>query len=1230
VGNVQLKTLFALLLLYVCLVWVWAAYGHSDNLVKFGLFWTACGLVTLLVGIAAVRLFTAWRLWRANAALRPAGTPKVQRVVDEQEAAVAALIAEANAALAKSPSHAEIGRNTIFGMPLYLLIGPENSGKTSTFLNAGLEPQLLAGQNGVNGFSSNPPLSLWLVKDAIFAEISGRLFSGDLGRWNQVLKALHTDPPHPSWRALFEEPARGLMLSGVFGFCDVNEFTGAPDVEATERRSRQWQERLQAIGEQFGAEFPVYQVITKSDTMAYFPDFFRRLSESEVKQAFGYTLPWRGGEPASEDLPEETTKHLTRSFRSLYISISRRRLTHLAHEPDPARRSGVYEFPREFNKIRVSLVQFLVATFRPRPLNFGPAFRGYYFTGVREVEAGAVASRDTRTDWSNPHVKTDATSVFSAEATRIFQPGHAGKQELASSRLLTQRMFVTDLFRNVIAYRAPGVATSVNRGLERRRRIVFWSLCGICSLFCLAFLSSWIGNRRLLSEVSDAVSVEEQRHDTALTAAQLQSLEDLRVQAGRLISFERNGPPWALRWGLYSGGSLEGVARATYFRRFQELILDPLNNSIVNRLKGLPAKPAPGDSSEPAYSLLRAHLMIASGACPADPKFLVRVLKEASQAGFAVEPDEQALIQRQIDFYAQEFPYGDTSHLTESVNARDRARQYLRDIMGVDKIYASILASVEKSLTKPQQLSDLAPDYSKVLNGSGEVSAVFSQEGWKLVEKASREKRNIKGLGERCVVGDSTPMPAEMANDVAITKEIQRRFIDDYIGHWKKFLTGFSVIRYGSPDDAAAKLEILAGHGSPLLAVLAMTANKTEFSNGSEVQSYLENKVPVIGGIIKAGRKAQSTAEKVETAHGGVPAPSTADITRSFQPVHWVVPPNSDQWVSQKNAAYIDALSQLQHAMEAIAHDPNNPDPSVHQAADQNRQKAMNEAEQIARGFKPIGVEGIDVAVEHLLEEPIELTRPFIIRNIGNATAGAVNNQLHAMCSQIRSTTQRYPFNDASSADASMQDLAGTFAPASGAIWKFQAQSLAEYTVKDGSQWKVKDPAKKPQVTSSMLAFLNHAQTVTDAFYPSGATQPQLIYILRPKLDSSFGTSTLEFDLDGRSYLWTSSLQKQFTWPPPPDARNLGAVAKVNVGGLSFPFASRPGLWGIFRIMGDAEPRALGSKIVEWKYLTGGSGKPEPIQPAPVRVEFVQFPGGADVFNPRFFEGLQCPVAAVQ
>jgi type VI protein secretion system component VasK len=167
-------------------------------------------------------------------------------------------------------------------------------------------------------------------------------------------------------------------------------------------------------------------------------------------------------------------------------------------------------------------------------------------------------------------------------------------------------------------------------------------------------------------------------------------------------------------------------------------------------------------------------------------------------------------------------------------------------------------------------------------------------------------------------------------------------------------------------------------------------------------------------------------------------------------------------------------------------------------------------------------------------------------------------------------------------------------------------------------------------VTPEMLNFLNRAQTLSDVFYPSGSSQPQLTYTLRPKLDPSFKDATLELDVDGQPHLWTSSLQKQFVWPAPPGSRDIEVKGIIRTGSLSFPFTSRGGIWAIFRVMSDGEPRALSSRVVEWKHIRGGGGRMEEIQPAPVRLEFVEFPGGVDLFNPKFFNDLQCPIKALQ
>jgi type VI secretion system protein ImpL len=1222
---VTIKSLFFCLFLYVCLVWVGSAYWNTGPEIQhYGLLFTAIGLIAVLAFIIGARLFGWWRLSRAKAAARPTPPPpKPVAPVHPDDEAMNALVAEANAALAKAPSFAGRRDGALLStMPLYLLVGPEGSGKTSTFLNSGLEPQLLAGQ-GTAPVSPTRFCNLWLAKDAIFAEIGGRMFGGELSRWNQLLTALRPQVAVPFWRRLWSETEVQADLRGVIAFCDSKELTGASsDPQRLERYSRDWQERLRAIAVRFGADVPVYVVLTKCDKIPFFSDFFRRLPESEVNQVLGCTLSAQVSQTAgpNEVFVEAEAKRLTASFRPLYHALARRRLTHLAHEPNFAQRPGVYEFPRELKRIRSPLVQFLTDVFRPNSLGPSLALRGYYLTGTRETEVElAVPARMTDSVTQAP---MEATRLFRGDATLMFQGDDVTRAPSPGGRRALRWMFVADLFHQVVLPDQPRrIARHVptDDRISQYRRLAFAGICGLCAVLCLAFVVSWWNNKGLLSEIG-SVARRQPNRNGATSLQDLQALDALRDQVVRLQS----GLPWRFHWGLYTGNRILEKARNAYFRQFHRLLLSDLNGQMVADLRSLPPNPDSAAPYDPAYRALKAHLIITSGTCPVDTPFLSQQLREVrAQIAPGVGPEWQKLADRQIDFYASELARSNPLRMAEDSEARERARQYLGQLKGLDKLYAGIRASAEKSVPQTSRLRDLASSYTQVMSGPDDVSSAFSPAGWVYLEKASKEA-NAATLGEACVLGGPSGVVANYKQNSQTAQVIQRMYLREYVDRWRKFVEGFSVTRYANAGDAARRLEILGDRKSPLLAVFVMTANATNFPPPA-APTEIEKSITKIFKKADTGKKPLplvpvTTPDTLE---------HTWDIPLFFQPVHLIEPPGGETWVVEKNAAYIEALAQLRHSMQDIAQGGRSPDPAVHQAAAANYDKAMEAVRQVAKGFKASGVGGLDGTVERLLTEPIRYTSPFIVRDIEKAGVGKINGDLRTFCISQKGTLGKYPFQS-NGADASLEEFDRIFRPVTGAIWKFQQQSLAEIVVKENSLWKAKDPAKKPQVTQDMLDFLNRAEATTNAFYPGGAPQARFTYTLRPQLDPRLREFTLELEIDGETHRFTA-LQHDFHWPPSPDAKKVGAIARLrSASNVGFAFASRGGIWGIFRIFGDAEARKLNAKLVEWKNTSGGAGRPEEITPAPVQLEIVVAPGGQDVFNTKFWEGLRCPSAAVQ
>jgi len=223
-----IKTLLFLLVLYICLVWVGAAYLHPESDFRdFGLKWTLIGLIGVIAFVVGNHLLGWWRLWRAKPARREKPASKPAPIVHEDDTALAAALAEANATLAKAPDYMN-QRRPLYRLPWRLIIGPAGSGKTSLLVNSGLEPQLLAGHARETETAASTRLcNIWLAKNTIFIELAGRFFDGDIARWNQLLRVMRGTESVPLWKRLLGQREQTGTLRGVIACSDLRQFTGA-------------------------------------------------------------------------------------------------------------------------------------------------------------------------------------------------------------------------------------------------------------------------------------------------------------------------------------------------------------------------------------------------------------------------------------------------------------------------------------------------------------------------------------------------------------------------------------------------------------------------------------------------------------------------------------------------------------------------------------------------------------------------------------------------------------------------------------------------------------------------------------------------------------------------------------------------------------------------------------------------------------------------------------------
>ena len=1234
----MIRSLLFLLFLYTALVWVLSFYygGDSGVDVQRGLFYTAAGIAALIAWLIIERVWSWWRTHSAQRTARPvAPTAAPAKPQHPDDVALESLLAEAETRLAESAAFR--GSNTrILDLPMYLLLGAEGAGKTSVLEASGMEPVLLAGQVAATGKSvaSTRLVNIWLAKDTLYLEISGRIFGGDLTRFTEFVECLRAQPvlsplrqriAKTSLGKLFEAPAPPPKLRGVLLFFSTREFIGTPDVLKIEKATQQIRERLDAVAAHFGTGCPVYVLFTKTDFVPFYQDFFSRFSESEANQVFGILNASEAGSKVPENRvwAEAESRRFGKFFNSLFLRLNNRRLLALATEAQNYQKPALYEFPREFKRIRELLVQFLVDLFRPNPLKASPVLRGFFFLGTRQVERSAGQGKHEVTEKSRPSA-LEVTNIFRS-GTEILSPemlqgvlGGRGPTQMATSW-----MFVTDFFHSVLSQDRPPAPAPIRAASSPAERFGPWVFGATASLGVLAgalWTASWFSNHHIVSETVRLVE-QSKRAPTEINPASLAALDELR---SHLEDLKKNDS-WIPHWGLYTGNKAYTLGRAAYFRRLRVVLFEGINATLIGRLQSPSSNTKP-----PLYDSLKSHLVITTKACPVETS-LNGVLGAALQEWKPQLGAEQYdLANRQIAYYTatvideKELPLT----LTADLPSINQAREFLRNADGLDQQLNGLIAQVSKQIPA-LQVQERIPEYAKVLSGPSSIPGQFTKAGSAVIEKLI--DAGTWSSGEQCVTGASKIPGAAMLRDVDTKNKLRYLYYSKYAEAWRQFLGGFRVLGFSGTADAAIKLEKLIGPQSALLGLVKLVAENTNFTakagEVSQLDSLVEKAEKIGFGILSQKKKA---LEKVAGEAGqALPKPmglTAADVTLLFQPAQVATPPASPVLVSEGNQAYVTGLRALQQQLEAYTRASGSEEKSnIIPAARQALVQSKAGLDGLADKFANAGNQGLNTQLADLLEQPIRFADKLIPANAKAPILGKLTGDLAAMCAAVNPTIRKYPFNTqaSSSAEATIDDIRKVFAPKAGRIWQYQ-QSLAESVVRQGPEW-IPGPAK-PQASPSLIAFLNQAQRITDSFFPAGSLQPRLTYSLRPVPGSGPATRLV---IDGKELnSGVSKLRTAFEWPATSGAVP-GATGEQSSGGLQSGFGQYDGIWGVFRLFQNADRRGLDEKRVQWSEIRGRGGATAQKLTPPAVVEIVEFPGGVDLFNARFFDSLRCPTEAV-
>jgi type VI secretion system protein ImpL len=1041
-------------------------------------------------------------------------------------------------------------------LPIIFLVGDTGSGKTCIALQSGLEPELLSGHVLQDeGVAPTRLANFWFAKRTVLVEVGGKLL-GDQQTWARLLNKLA-----PSrWKQAFGGGPSAPRAAVVCFDCE--KLVKASTTEEITAHSRALRARLEQISQGLGISFPVYVLFTRFDRIPYFEDYLRNLTNEETTQVFGTTLPALGA-ASTGVYAEQESKRLKAALTAIFHSMAECRPGLLYREHNELNKAGIYEFPREFEKRTATVTQFLVDICRPSHLRSGPFLRGFYFTGVRLVEA-QISGFDKTVVTSKPASGLAATR-FTENATSIFRGDEGGQTKgwqsstQAGSPIDTLKLkewaFLSHIFSHVVlldraALGASGASTKAYTG----RRILFGLISALALVWILGMTISFFSNRFLEEDVRTAVTgLSGIRASKAGTASveDLRRLDSARGVLQRLASYEREGRPLHLRWGLYSGHELFQSFRSLYFSRFDDLLLRDTRNLMDAFLRSLNPGTTPAqaeDNSSRVFDTLKAYLITTSHPEKSSEDFLGPFLVDY-WTNHTDTADRKSLAETQFKYYAAELLIDNPLPTPADTFAVDQGRNYLKLSSGAEAKYQSILTNANKKFP-PFNFMVKHPEAEGVLTETKIVRGAFTKEAWdyvtKLIPNAEKYAEDDWVLG---------PAGSSAANISQILGQIRQKYSADYIREWREFLRGARVARFSDAKDASNELAKLSTAGSPLLLLLCDVTENTNVS------------------------------------------PDGEQVLQAFRPVRDVVTPGCyGSPMQPQNTAYMEALSKAKGCFDVIQFKA--PEQQEDSFRECNAFLVTNVSPQVSQIVKSPDSEKIDQTVRALLDISALASPP--------PPGGE-------FCAELSSLAPKYPFNPNAKEEASLDEFKQLFAPDTGKFSKFLKEYKASLDVAGGRYV----PKAGSNIPPAFAAVINQARDLQNSLYPAGATQMQYAFTLKVTFPSDLSGGNLT--LDGQT-LWTPAsgqASKTFTWP------GTKGEAEVVINELSN--GPPPGPWAIFHFLGSYPWTSVTGGYLLTGYLYGQGGNPLIHNGKPVNLQFELQSSTVPLFRKGYLSTLHCP-----
>ncbi|HCE7029514.1 type VI secretion system membrane subunit TssM [Pseudomonas aeruginosa] len=1071
------------------------------------------------------------------------------------------------------------GRNALYQMPWYLVLGQENSGKTS-FVNRSNQSFSLTGEvkAGSRRLQEDPDkiytIDWWIGDQAVLIDPPGEIISQpriaadtsvggvqDAAAVDKTVSprrlpaGLPEDLHSRLWDSFVAWLGRNRSRRPLNGVVLMVSLVSLLNQKPSDRKALAalLRARLTELSRELGTRPPLYVVLSKFDLLEGFETLFARLPKSAREDIFGFTFTLdsvRDYDAWLEELGVRYDAFLDRLNEQVFDAM--------ADVTETLQRESLYSLGRQLSGLRPVLLGFLADVMGSDRFATPALPRGVFFSSV--YQQGVL------------------NNAFVASAAQTYDLREPVNDVHPSGRAMVY--FAQQLFQRII-YPESGLAGDNPRVLAQKKHALALRF-GIASLGSALIIGGWyhyytVNRDKALSVLERSRDFSASAIDGKLDPTGRNLLRPLNQISNAVAVYGDYREAWPLLadLGLYQGRAIGPKVDEAYLTLLSQRFLPALASGVMEDLDGADT------DSDAQLAALRVYRMIEDRP-NRRPPVVEGWMAAQWQEAFPGENGVQRALMRHLEYAMK---YADT-RLPQYQARVLVVQRHLRQIPLPERVYMTMRREAGTSLRSPLDLrNEIGPAFDIVyqsetdvprgeegsrMHDNGRIDALLTAKGYRNYFAPHSEDLTELAMIDQWALGERNKIDYSEADKAALAERIRAIYSRDYVDTWQRNLNQLEVRDFHDIAQAVGILGSVTSPAAPLRRLVETVRDNSELGvkappAKTSTESVADRTVVLVDNAVKAGGDPQMS-------------PPIMDIARAFAPMSQLLDAKGER------ASYLDetmlAISNVQDKVRIVHDSPDRGKAALGVVLERFSLKGPDpiaNLQRIAAGLP----EPMNRQVGKLADESSRVILVEALRELERRWDTDVYRFYRERLAN------RYPFNPASRDEASLEDFRAFFGP-QGRLQQFRDKYLNIF-LEENLEALYSERLGGYLVRADVLTQLESADRIRDAFFNSRGLLGVQFYVEPLGLAPNKRSSSLSVEGQLVTYNHGPTTSTALIWPNTLAPSNESRMTLVNAGGSSSGLVYR-GPWSLYRLLSQARLNGATATSVDISFSAPDGG----------------------------------------